>query len=425
MRVHESIKLVDGVNRSAVYDLNKGIAWPATPFEVQLLKYLSLNNVSDRKINKNPLYTKTLVAMRRKGWLELGSPVRRSLSIERGCVEKSASHLHNVWLELTRSCNLTCQHCYAESSPRVDRSNELSDDQWLEIVLRLLDCGVETITLIGGEPTIRMGLCERIAEVIAGSKCKPNLRIFSNFAIPAVSDRLRSFALNYGVELGTALYGNNAELHDGMTGVKGSWERALGLIRSCASDGIDVFVGLYLDFSKHDVDIEGIESWLKSSGVSSFKILPPSEVGRGSSKSWTPQFKKNSNQKIFHFDVSRFAISLHSHNCFYDHIAIQPDGNIAPCIMMRGPGYANAKLMDFYELEENPAYQQMRGLSKDEIEGCRDCEFRYACFDCRPDAVGSSGMLKRKPACGYDPRLPLGVELNEADPNIPLIAAGG
>lgn len=90
--------------------------------------------------------------------------------------------------------------------------------------------------------------------------------------------------------------------------------------------------------------------------------------------------------------------------------------------MMRGPGYANAKSTDFFELHENASYQQMSELSKDEIDGCKDCEFRYACFDCRPDAMGNSGDIKRKPACGYDPRLPLGVELNEAASAVSLIA---
>lgn len=44
------------------------------------------------------------------------------------------------------------------------------------------------------------------------------------------------------------------------------------------------------------------------------------------------------------------------------------------------------------------------GLTKDQVEVCRDCEYRYACGDCRPAAMGRYGNLYAKyPRCSYNP----------------------
>ena len=41
-------------------------------------------------------------------------------------------------------------------------------------------------------------------------------------------------------------------------------------------------------------------------------------------------------------------------------------------------------------------------LTKDKIDKCSHCEYRYACFDCRPNSL--SGCIYEKPwYCTYDP----------------------
>ena len=41
-------------------------------------------------------------------------------------------------------------------------------------------------------------------------------------------------------------------------------------------------------------------------------------------------------------------------------------------------------------------------LNKDKIDGCNECEFRYCCFDCRPDSNGSDKYSKPW-YCTYQP----------------------
>ena len=51
---------------------------------------------------------------------------------------------------------------------------------------------------------------------------------------------------------------------------------------------------------------------------------------------------------------------------------------------------------------KNQLIENIRHLSKDHIEGCKDCEYRYACYDCRPDSNGADKYAKPW-NCSYDP----------------------
>ena len=46
--------------------------------------------------------------------------------------------------------------------------------------------------------------------------------------------------------------------------------------------------------------------------------------------------------------------------------------------------------------------EEIMKLGKDHIDICCNCEYRYACFDCRPDAV-SSDIYAKPWNCTYNP----------------------
>jgi hypothetical protein len=63
-------------------------------------------------------------------------------------------------LHLTRSCQRQCVHCYADSSPHVDRSNELPTSRWLRFVADFADQGGERVLFTGGEALLHKGCIE-------------------------------------------------------------------------------------------------------------------------------------------------------------------------------------------------------------------------------------------------------------------------
>jgi radical SAM protein with 4Fe4S-binding SPASM domain len=55
-----------------------------------------------------------------------------------------------VWFEITRSCNLSCKHCYIEAGK--SRENELSTPEIFDALDQLKEAGVFALVLVGGEP---------------------------------------------------------------------------------------------------------------------------------------------------------------------------------------------------------------------------------------------------------------------------------
>jgi radical SAM protein with 4Fe4S-binding SPASM domain len=61
----------------------------------------------------------------------------------------------DVHLELTRRCNGSCQHCFANSIPSESEASEMTFSELESIIRQLADLGGTYVRLTGGEPTIR------------------------------------------------------------------------------------------------------------------------------------------------------------------------------------------------------------------------------------------------------------------------------
>jgi radical SAM protein with 4Fe4S-binding SPASM domain len=89
--------------------------------------------------------------------------------------------------------------------------------------------------------------------------------------------------------------------------------------------------------------------------------------------------------------------------CWGTAIAFTADGNIRPCIHSHTAiGTIEKELKDIDGLVEKmkPYWR----LTKGKVERCRDCEFRYVCFDCREIAMRKTGALdSANPLCAYNP----------------------
>jgi MoaA/NifB/PqqE/SkfB family radical SAM enzyme len=75
------------------------------------------------------------------------------------------SQIREAQVFLTRDCNLRCGHCNLVRSDE----NELGPDEWKEAYDRMGDIGIETVKLLGGEPTVKEWLPELIEYSSHGS----------------------------------------------------------------------------------------------------------------------------------------------------------------------------------------------------------------------------------------------------------------
>jgi radical SAM protein with 4Fe4S-binding SPASM domain len=77
--------------------------------------------------------------------------------------------------------------------------------------------------------------------------------------------------------------------------------------------------------------------------------------------------------------------------CWGGKLAILDDGEVLPCVFARDWATGNVRQQELAEVLRGAALRDAWGFTKDRIDTCRDCEYRYACFDCRPLAMGMNG----------------------------------
>lgn len=123
------------------------------------------------------------------------------------------------------------------------------------------------------------------------------------------------------------------------------------------------------------------------------------------------KINKNSCGKVdlqyFNTNLPKVLEAINYNSCLYKKIAIDINGNIKNCPAMC-KSYGNIKDTRLEEALQHKDFKKYWSLTKDNIEVCKDCEFRYICTDCRAFTEQShssnDGLDISKPLkCGYDP----------------------
>ncbi|KMQ68002.1 radical SAM protein [Chryseobacterium sp. FH2] len=111
--------------------------------------------------------------------------------------------------------------------------------------------------------------------------------------------------------------------------------------------------------------------------------------------------------KYFNTNLPKVLEAVNHNSCLHKKIAIDKDGNIRNCPAMP-QSFGNIKNTTLEQALQHADFKKYWNLTKDEIEVCKDCEFRYICTDCRAYTErthsNENGLDISKPLkCGYDP----------------------
>jgi SPASM domain peptide maturase of grasp-with-spasm system len=100
--------------------------------------------------------------------------------------------------------------------------------------------------------------------------------------------------------------------------------------------------------------------------------------------------------------IETFTESLHFNSCLNRKISIDRKGDIKNCPSMVS-NFGNITTTSLIQAVELFEFKRMWGITKDQIETCRDCEFRYVCTDCRAYIEQPENELSKPLKCGYNP----------------------
>jgi len=112
------------------------------------------------------------------------------------------------------------------------------------------------------------------------------------------------------------------------------------------------------------------------------------------------------NDSYFISGTNSFSEALKHNSCLHKKIAIDKEGNIKNCPSMV-QSFGNITETTLQKALEDPDFKKYWNISKDKIEVCKDCEFRYICTDCRAYTerthFDENTDLSKPLKCGYDP----------------------
>lgn len=144
--------------------------------------------------------------------------------------------LKSIQFEITRRCNLRCQHCYLEDYLGKD---ELTTEEVFDLIDQAAAIGVTSFHITGGEPLVRKDL----KEVLAYIKEKGLYgQLYTNGTL--LNDKFIEYLKDMNISVvKISLDGFNAETHDQFRRAKNSYKKAIESIRKLQKAGIPVEVG--------------------------------------------------------------------------------------------------------------------------------------------------------------------------------------
>lgn len=181
-------------------------------------------------------------------------------------------YIRTAHWSITGRCNYRCRHCYM-SAPEA-KFGELSHDSVMKIVEELADCGIQNVTLTGGEPLVRDDFLEIVDALL--DKGIHIRTIYSNGFLVRETLLKELDKRNIHPEFNMSFDG--VGWHDWLRGVPGAEKAVDQAFRLCRDMGFPTGAEMCIHDKNKETLRESI-NYLRSVGCRSLKTNPISNVG--------------------------------------------------------------------------------------------------------------------------------------------------
>jgi radical SAM protein with 4Fe4S-binding SPASM domain len=334
-----------------------------------------------------------------------------------------------IAINLTRRCNLACEHCYMDAEARLDGGEgELSTEEVKSLLDEITSRSNETmVVLTGGEPLIRNDI---EALVRHGSQLGLSVVIGTN-GVLLDEKRVKSLKAAGAMGVGISLDSLDPSHHDHFRGCTGSWEKTLNGMELCRQNNLPFQVHFSVT-EKNAHEVQPMIDFTKASGAHVLNIFFLVCTGRGESMSDITPFRyeqvlqqlveaQEQNQDL----IIRARCAPHYKRVAYQHnpestltraegyegggclaglhyCRITPEGAVTACPYIPDED-GSIRKESFWQIWDNaPTFKQLRNPT---LNGkCGQCEFQKLCGGCRarPLAMGGS-LMDADPWCSHTP----------------------
>ena len=176
---------------------------------------------------------------------------------------------------MTRTCNLSCRHCYMDSEAKI-YDGELDTSEAITFIESLANFKVPVLLFSGGEPLVRKDFFE-LAEKAGNLGIRPTLSTNGTLIDRPAARRLKNTGVGY---VGISLDGLESN-HDSFRCQRGAFNKAVQGIENCVAVGQKV--GLRFTVNRHNYeDVPQIFDLIEDAGIDRICFYHLVYSGRGS-----------------------------------------------------------------------------------------------------------------------------------------------
>ncbi len=296
-------------------------------------------------------------------------------------------------VEITRRCNLRCVHCYlgAERLPTPGVA-ELDTSTWLDLIDAIVAAGCINLVFTGGEPLLRPDFA---AIYTRAQRSGLRVTLFTNATLvnESVVSLLREVP---PVMVEVSIYGATERTYERMTGVSGSFGKALAGIERLALAGAPLTLKTVLttinlgEFEEMErLAADHGARWRFDPAISprldgdrsplAYRVSPADAASKE-----IPNLERASLWREYYESGAALPESQHLYSCGagVTNFHIDPRGTLLPCLMSKRPAVVLPG-RDFGE-----AWREIvDGISRMRVGAayrCNACDKRNICSLCPP-----------------------------------------
>jgi radical SAM protein with 4Fe4S-binding SPASM domain len=296
-------------------------------------------------------------------------------------------------LALTFRCQNNCIHCYAGGPHETD---ELSTDQWKQVIDKLHSIGVFILTFTGGEPTLREDLPELLLYAQNRGAVTGLITNGRRLKDKSYAEQLEKAGLDF---VQVTLESHKPQIHDKMTATKGSWKETLAGIKNALQTRVYVTTNTTLSKYNASEFLQTID-FIKELGVGAFgcnSLIYSGKAGEISKEfalpletlnELLPKIRDKANQLGLRFlwytptqycrlDPVKLGLGVKSCTAANVNMCVGPNGDVYPC-QSYFESLGNLLKDDWPKIWNNPLSVKLRNREYAEPK-CKDCPQLQIC----------------------------------------------
>lgn len=308
--------------------------------------------------------------------------------------------ISNIQFELSSRCNERCIHCYIPNEKK-NKGFDMPTNKVKNLIDQLSAMGGLHITLSGGEAFMHKGIIEiaRYArEKDMMVSILSNLIALKDEQIPLLRE------LNLSI-IQTSLYSMDANIHDMITTVKGSFAKTKTAIEKLVAADVPVQISCpIMKANRHGYkDVLGYAQSLKIKAQTDFIMMAEanfdtSNLANRISLEETEELlrdimdydmqykdttlKQRPISEEIKFDIERYKLQPVC-GVGYDNCCITANGDVYPCAGWQNMILGNVYTQSLQDIWENsPKLKDLRKITQASFPECLECDARDYCARC-------------------------------------------